>query len=193
MVRVSDERPFLLAALPPSKWQIGLALGVVVALVVAFGVTMPFVASPLPRVDAFIPALETAIVLANITTSALLFAQFSIVPRLALLVLASGYLLTGLIVIPHALSFPGAFAPTGLLGGGAQSTAWLYHLWKVSLPTAVIVYALLKDADIEKSIPHRPLVTVIGWSVAAVILTACGLTWLAAGESQESGSRSAVI
>src|SRR5580700_5816440 len=78
--------------------------------------------------------------IADLTTSALLFAQFSIVPRLALLVLASGYLLTGLIVIPHALSFPGAFAPTGLLAGGAQSTAWLYHLWKVTLPTAVIVY-----------------------------------------------------
>jgi signal transduction histidine kinase len=181
MVRVSDERPFLLAALPPSKWQIGLALGVVVALVVAFGVTMPFVATSLPRVDAFIPALETAIVLANIATSALLFAQFSIVPRLALLVLASGYLLTGLIVIPHALSFPGAFAPMGLLGG-AQSTAWLYHLWKVSLPTAVIVYALLKDTSIERSIPHRPPVAVIAWSVAAVISIACGLTWLAAGE-----------
>ena len=182
VVHVSDPRPFLLAALPPSRWQIGFALSVVVALVVAFGVTMPFVATPLPRIDAFIPALETAIVIADITTSALLFAQFSIVPRLALLVLASGYLLTGLIVIPHALSFPGAFAPTGLLSGGAQSTAWLYHLWKVTLPTAVIVYVLLKDADIERSVLQRPPVTVIGWSVAAVILIACGLTWLAAGE-----------
>jgi signal transduction histidine kinase len=182
-VRVSDQRLFLLAALPPSKWQIGLALGVVVALVVAFGITMPFVASPLPRIDAFIPALETAIVIADTTTSALLFAQFSIVPRLALLVLASGYLLTGLIVVPHALSFPGAFAPTGLLGGGAQSTAWLYHLWKVTLPTAVIVYVFLKDADIERDMPQRPPATVIGWSVAAVILIAFGLTWLAtAGE-----------
>ena len=66
---MSEERPFLLAALPPSKWQMGLALGVFAALIGAFGVTMPFVATPLPRVDAFIPALETAIVLANITTS----------------------------------------------------------------------------------------------------------------------------
>jgi len=182
VVRVSDEPPFLLADLPPSRWQIGLALCVVVALVGAFVVTMPFAATPLPRVDGFIPALETAILIADITTSALLFAQFSIVPRLALLVLASGFLLTGLIVVPHALSFPGAFSPTGLLGGGAQSTAWLYHLWKVSLPTAVIVYVLLRDADIEKSMPQLPPVTVIGCSAAAVILIACGLTWLAAGE-----------
>ena len=130
----------------------------------------------------FHPALETAIVIADVTTSALLFAQFSIVPRLALLVLASGFLLSGMIVVPHALSFPGAFSPTGLLGGGAQSTAWLYHLWKLSLPVAVIVYVLLRDADIEKSMPQRPPVTVIGWSTVVVILIACGLAWLAAGE-----------
>jgi signal transduction histidine kinase len=176
---VSDQRPFLLASLPPSKRQIRLAIGVVIALVVAFGITTPFVTTPLPRIDGFIPALETAIVIADITTSALLFAQFSIVPRLPLLVLASGYLLTGLIVVPHALSFPGAFAPMGLLPDGAQSTAWLYHLWKVSLPAAVIVYVLLKDKDIGNSIPQRCPVPVIGWSVAAVILIATGLTWLA--------------
>ena len=34
----------------------------------------------------------------------------------ALLALASGYLFTALIVIPHVLTFPGAFSPTGLLG-----------------------------------------------------------------------------
>ena len=95
MVRVSDEPPFLLADLPPSRRQIGLTLCVVLALVGAFVATMPFVATALPRVDGFIPALETAIVIADVTTSALLFAQFSIVPRLALLVLASGFLLSG--------------------------------------------------------------------------------------------------
>jgi signal transduction histidine kinase len=94
-------------------------------------------------------------------------------------VLASGYLPTGLIVIPHALTFPGAFAPTGLLGGGVQSTAWLYHLWKVSLPVAVIVYVLLKDADRGTSTPQRSPVAVIGWTVAAVIVIACGVTWVA--------------
>jgi signal transduction histidine kinase len=179
VLRESDQQLFLLAALPPSKRQIGLALGIVVALVVAFGATAPFASTQLPRVDGFIPALETAIVFADLTTSALLFAQFSIVRRSALLVLASGYLFTGLIVIPHALTFPGAFAPTGLLGGGVQSTAWLYHLWKVSLPVAVIVYVLLKDADRGTSTPQRSPVAVIGWTVAAVIVIACGVTWVA--------------
>jgi signal transduction histidine kinase len=181
--KASDQELFLLAALPPSKWQIGLALGVVLALLVAFGATALFANTQLPRIDAFIPALETAIVISDLATSALLFAQFSIVHRSALLVLASGYLFTGLIVISHVLTFPGAFAPMGLLGGGPQSTAWLYHLWKVSLPMAVIVYVLLKDLDRDPSMAKRSPITAIGWSVAAVIAIVCGLTWLVtAGE-----------
>jgi signal transduction histidine kinase len=179
----SDQPLFLLAALPPSKWQIGLALGIVVALVVAFSATAPFADIQLPRVNAFIPALETAIVIVDLTTSALLFAQFSIVHRSALLVLASGYLFTALIVIPHALTFPGAFSPTGLLGAGSQSSAWLYIWWKVSLPAAVIAYVLLKDMDSGTSISQRSPVALIGWSIAVVIGLACGLTWVAiAGE-----------
>jgi signal transduction histidine kinase len=45
----SDEHPFLLAALPPSKGQIRAALGVVAALLVAFGVVAPFTNIKLPR------------------------------------------------------------------------------------------------------------------------------------------------
>ena len=42
-----------------------------------------------------------------------------------LLVIASGYLFSSLIAIPFALTFPSAFVPTGLLGAGVQSAAWL--------------------------------------------------------------------
>jgi signal transduction histidine kinase len=182
VVRESDQQLFVLAALPPSKRQIGVALGIVVALVVAFAATTPFLATQLPRIDAFIPALETAIVISDLITSALLFAQFSIVRRVALLVLANGYLFTGLIVISHALSFPGGFAPRGLLGDGLQTTAWLYYFWKVSLPVAMIVYVSLKDVDGATCIPERSPVAVIGWSITAVIAVACGLTWLATAE-----------
>lgn len=174
-----DYHPFLLATLPPSHGQIRLALGVVVALLVAFGVTVPFTNVQLPRFDAFIPSLETAISINDLITSALLFAQFTVVRRWALLVLASGYLFTALIVIPHALTFPGAFAPTGLLGAGLQSTVWLYIFWHVGSPLAVIVYALLKDADNGTSMSRRSPIAVGGWSVAVVIAIVCGLTWIA--------------
>jgi signal transduction histidine kinase len=181
MRETSDQQQFLLAGLPPSRGQIRFALGVVAALFGAFVVTAPFTYAQLPRIDAFIPALETAIVINDLITSILLFSQFFIVRRWALLVLGSSYLFTALIVIPHALTFPGAFALTGLLGAGQQSTVWIYIFWHAGAPLTVIIYALLKDRDAEggASAPERSPVAVIGWSVVAVAATVCGLTWFA--------------
>ena len=180
----SVEQPFLLATLPPSVRQIRLALGLVVALLVAFVATAPFAKIQLSRIESFIPALEASILFNDLITAALLYSQFSIVRRWELLVLASGFLFTALIVIPHALTFPGAFTPTGLLGAGLQSTSWLYNFWKAGLPLAVIVYVLCKDNEDSGTVVSRcsPVVA-IGWSVAVVVATVCGLTLLVtAGE-----------
>ena len=151
MPREPDDHQLLLATLPASKGQIQLAIGVVSTLLLAFVLTIPFTNIQLRQVDAFIPAFETAIIFNDLVTAALLFAQFSIMRSRALLVLASGFLYTALIVIPHALTFPGAFAPTGLLGAGLQTTAWLYYFWHIGSPMAVIAYVLFKDWDTKAS------------------------------------------
>ena len=65
----------------------------------------------------------------------------------ALLLLASGYLFTAAAAIVHALTFPGLFAPTGLLDAGPQTTVWLYMVWHGGFPLLVLGYALLKDSD----------------------------------------------
>jgi signal transduction histidine kinase len=174
----ADDQQLLLATLPPSREQVRLALSVVVVLLVAFAVTIPFTNAQLPRVDAFIPVLETAIVFNDLITAVLLFVQFSIVRWSSLLVLASGFLFTALIVVPHALTFPGAFAPTGLLGAGLQTTAWLYYFWHAGSPLAVIGYVLFKGADSSAGISARSPAALIGWSVALVVSTVCLLTWV---------------
>ena len=101
---------------------------------------------------------------------------------------------TALIVIPHALIFPGAFTRTGLFHAGLQSSAWLYTFWHAGLPLAVIAYVLLRDTDSATSMSEHSLIAVIGLSVAVVIGTVCGLTWIAtAGDwllpSPSQGSR----
>jgi hypothetical protein len=123
--------------------------------------------------------IEGVSVVNDLITAALLFAQFSITRRWAHLVLASGYLFTALIIVPHALSFPGAFAPTGLLGGGLQSTSSFYNFWKAGLPIAVILYVPLKDADGGTSMSERSPSAVIPWSITIVIAIVCGLIWIA--------------
>jgi signal transduction histidine kinase len=177
------EQQFLLSALPPSRGQIRLALGISATLLVVFFIAAPFATIKLPRTDAFITATQGIYAVNDLITSALIFAQFAIVRRWALFALAIGFLYTALIAIAHTLVFPGAFAPAGLFGAGVQTTAWLYNFWKVGLPLAVIVYSLLKDEDSAASTSQRPPELIILCGVTVVIAIVCGLTWsVIAGE-----------
>ena len=146
-----DQRPLLLASLPPSRLQTRLACGIVVTMLVLFVVTLRYVNVPLPRIDAFVPIHAITTLINDLITAILLFSQYSIERRRTLLVIASGYLFTALIVIPWALTFPGLFAPTGLLGPGLQTTAWLYTSWHIGSPLILLVAVLLKDPDSKPS------------------------------------------
>jgi signal transduction histidine kinase len=176
---VAEEHQLLLATLTPSKGQIRLALGVVLVIAVSTVFTLIFANIQLPRADAFIPALQTAIVFNDLITAALLFAQFAIMRSRALLVLANGFLFTALIVVPHLLTFPGAFTPTGLLGAGLQTTAWLYFFWHAGSPLTVIGYALLKDTEKSKAPPRFSAKAVIIFGIVLMFSVACGLTYVA--------------
>ena len=177
--QASDDDQFLLATLPPSKAQIRLALGIIVALVVAVFVMAPFANIRLPQLGAFYPVLLTAIITADLITSALLFSQFFVVGRTALLVLAITFLFTGLMMIPFMLVFPGAFSSTGLLGAGLQSATWLGSFYRVGSSLGIIAYALLRNSGSTTRQAVRSPLFLISWSVAAVIAIVCGLTWFA--------------
>jgi signal transduction histidine kinase len=176
---ISDEAELLWATKPPTLKQSRLAFAVVIVLVVAFVILTPFTAIPLPRVNAFLPSLAGIIFVNDLITSALLFAQFSVSRSWALLALANGFLFTSLIVVPHALTFPGAFSPTGLLGAGLQSTPWLFSFWHTGFPVALLAYVLLKDQDISKHATWISPRAAIGLSAAITISLVCGLTLLA--------------
>src|SRR3954465_8683301 len=138
----------VLSNLSPSAAQRRLALGVVLVLLVGFLITAgPLSTLPLTRIDAFIPPYRPSIFLNHSITASLLFAQFSVLRSRALLALANGYLLTALIAIPWTLTFPGIFAPEGLLGAGLQSTVWLYILSHGGFALCLITYTVLKDED----------------------------------------------
>jgi len=183
MVKTRSAAPagqdFIISSLPPSPAQRRLALGVVLALMAAFVVTAgPLSTVPLPRIDAFIPMYATAMFVNDSITAVLLFAQFSILRSHALLMISSGYLFTALILIPWVLTFPGLFAPGGLLGAGLQSTAWLYFLWHAGFPLFVIAYALLKNADPSKQRWKGARSAAILLSAAVAVAAVCAATLL---------------
>jgi signal transduction histidine kinase len=180
-----EEQHFTLASSPPGPAQRRFALVVVLALLAVF---ILITAGPLSnirtsRVDAFIPIYLTGMFVNDSITAVLLFAQFSILRSRAILVIASGYLFTALMLIPYILTFPGVFAPTGLLGG-LQSTSWIYFFQYAVFPMFVIVYALLKDVDHSKRFWRGAASRAIVLSVASTTAVVLGTGFLfIAGEA----------
>jgi signal transduction histidine kinase len=174
-----EEQHFIISSLSPGRVQKRLALAVVLALLVAFFITAgPLSTLQVTRIDAFVPAYATAMLVNDAITAFLLFAQFSILRSRALLVIASGYLFTALTLIPWVLSFPGVFAPGGLLGAGPQTTNWLYILWHSGFSIFVIAYAFLKDADAAKRLPVSSAGAAILSSVVMTAAAVCVATVL---------------
>lgn len=177
--RDQPEGPTLaLINLPSTSRQKWSALAIVAVIVLALGILAPFSATPLPRIPAFIPNLNATIFVTDLITALLLFAQFPIYRSRAILVLAAGYLFTAFIVIPHALTFPGAFSPTGLLGAGLQTAAWLYIFWHLGFPIALILYAWLKDEAPSVQAAERPIGFTIAACVSITFGLVCALVWL---------------
>ena len=75
---------------------------------------------PLLQVPAFVASYQSALAINDLITAVLLLSQFAVLRSRALLLLASGYLFTAAAAVVHALTFPGLFAPTGLLGAGRR-------------------------------------------------------------------------
>jgi len=170
---ISDVPDFSIATVAPTARQRQLAVIVAAIVLAATGVITAFGSTQLQQIDSIIPVIEFVIFVSDLFTAALLSSHARIIGSHRLLVLASGYLFSALMVLSHVLTFPGAFAPSGLLGAGLQTTGWLFIFWHLGFPASVIGYACMKD---EK----RTLApSTIYWSTALVVLLALLLTWFA--------------
>ncbi len=173
----TEPRQVFLSTEPARPGEKRLAWVVVTVSALAFLVGLPFVHTPLPHVPAFIPSYEAALWINDTITAVLLFSQFTRLRSRALRLLAAGYLFDSLMIVPHALSFPGVFSETGLLHAGPQTTAWLYVFWHAGFPLFVLAYALRgrHAADTLRIAPGRG----IAIAIALVVLLVIGLTLLA--------------
>jgi len=158
---VLEQQPMLLSTLPSSRGQERLALIAGLLLLVVFLLAVPLAHVQLGPIVAFIPVVATVMFVNDTITSALLFAQFAVLRSHALLVLANGFLFTGLLMIP-------------------QSTGSFFISWHFGLPAITIAYALLKDSEPERLVAQSSVRIAILASTIGVISVAIGLTWLVA-------------
>jgi two-component system sensor histidine kinase/response regulator len=171
----------LLSAMAARPSERRRALGVVLVSVAVFLAIAPFARVQLPQLPAFLPAYQSAFVICEAVTAALLFGQYAIQRSYGLLVLASAFLFSAMMAVLHAASFPGLFLAEGLPGGGPQTTAWLYFLWHGGFPLLVVGYALLRlpgHMDAEGVREQRRSLPMVVLAVAAVVVAVAGCMWL---------------
>ena len=167
----------LLSLLPAAPGQRRLAFGVACLLLAVFVATLPFARIGWLHLPAFVLIQKTLMFVSDLITSALLFGQYSIGRLHAFNILAGGYLFTALITVAHALTFPEALSPTGLLGAGPQTAAYLYMAAHAALPLAIIAAALQrKPADTAGERTEGVIVSIAG--TALVIIVAVAATTL---------------
>jgi PAS domain S-box-containing protein len=167
-----------LLSLPPTRRQTRWVIAIALCQVAALALLAPFASIPLVQINGFVPAVGGVIFVADLVTAVLLFSQFATHRRRALLILACGYLLSALMVMAYTLTFPGAFSPTGLLGAGLQTTAWLYWSWHLPFALVLLGYGLIRDEKSEPGPAQASSIAVIVRSVALVVVLASGLTLL---------------
>jgi len=166
--------PPLISTIAPTPGQRRLALVAAGLAVVAFLLVAPFAQIQLEQIWAFLPIYESAFVTLSLIIVSLLLFQFRMVRSWGLLVLAGGFLFSAAMACVHALSFPGLFAPTGLLGAGPQSTAWIFFLWHGGFAPFVAGYALLRDRPCRASMS-----TALAATLVFVLAVVSALTLLA--------------
>jgi PAS domain S-box-containing protein len=179
IARDSTSAEAWLLNLPPTRRQTRWAIAVAVCQFAALALFAPFAGVPLGQMNGFIPAVEGVVFVTDLVTSVLLFSQFAIHRLNALLVLACAYLWSALIIIPHALSFPGAFSPIGLPGGGFQTTPWLYWFWHLPFAMALLGYGVLRNEKSEPGPARGSSLAVIARGIAVVLALVCGLVLVA--------------
>ncbi|WP_114811146.1 MASE4 domain-containing protein [Paraburkholderia kururiensis] len=178
---LTDVSHLFLSTLPPDRRQRRLAAVMMSASVAMLAALAPFARVQLPAVWAFIPVYETAVIVTDLVTAWLLLSQFSILRSRSLLLLAGGYLFSSLIAGAHMLSFPGLFAPSGLLGARDQTTAWLYMFWHGAFPVAVMGYASDRGEREPRPASVRGAAIPVVLCVVGVVVAAAAFIFLATG------------
>ena len=124
-----------------------------------------------PALTGFVPVFEAIVVTASAFTAWMLFAQFRIRRYAPLAILATGYAIFGAFHAAFLLTFPGAFAPSGLFGAGLQTPSWLIECGWVGFAGAAFTFVGVERSKRRTARWHAGIVARTGAvSVAYITL-----------------------
>ena len=176
-----DDQRFLVSTVSPSREQTRLAVWVLLVLLLALIITMPFARVPLNNTEVLLPAYATAVLMSELITSALLLVLFSIYVPARYWFSRSGtcYRPDDSLLGAYVSRSVRAFRPARRRAAGYRHDRGApAH----GLPAFVLAYAVLKDAGPVVGTMRGPVHTVILGSIAAVVAGVCGLTWFSVAD-----------
>jgi diguanylate cyclase (GGDEF)-like protein/PAS domain S-box-containing protein len=167
-----------LLTMPANRSQRGLAflIGAIVCLISLLSAL--FAKVQLSELQAYQPAIYSTVICFELITAYVLYSQFRINRSPSVLVLASGYLYSGIMSLMYLLTFPGIFSPSGLFHASTQTAPWIYLFWHIGFPLMIFLYMLFESIwkDVQLSLLTARYASAL--AVSAVVLVACALTFL---------------
>jgi signal transduction histidine kinase len=173
---LSDTYPVIAAARNAAQRR---AVAIAIALFAVWCGLLPFARLPWPRIAQLVPMAEGMGALVSLVATASLAIALHRSRLRAVVVLAGGYLVTALLAVPRALTFPGPFTQGALPGAAMQQSAWLDLFSQAVLPVCAIGYALAKRWERPGDRPPASLRADLLWMAAAALGAVASLTFLA--------------
>src|SRR5215510_4267681 len=102
---------------PPANSAFRISIAFICTCAIFALAVIPFAASPGPVLPGITAVFVTVVFATELSTSFLLFVHFRANPHWSLLILASAFLYSALMVVPHLLTFPGAVSADQALVG----------------------------------------------------------------------------
>ena len=164
---MANER-FVLATVSPAFGRRQGVFGLALLMICGGVLALPLAATPTPRLTALLLVADTVLVTVSGIVAMLLYAQFRLARSPALAALASGFLFVALTTLPQLLR---------ISRDGSFNTRLLF-ITHLALPIAIIGYAGLMRADLQRQPLPTNFATRIAGSVLATIAAACMTLWL---------------
>ena len=175
-----------LASEPAGRPQFLVASTICAMAVVLTIALLPFASLPGPEMPGFILINQTALLITYGLSAWVLFGQFRRSGSLPVCLVAGGALFTTMIVLLQMLSIPGVLASGRILGGGPETTTWLWTFWHLGPPFCALAYGLTLRSGKPQLLPEQAAtsVSMVAAGIALAAAGACaaistaGLPWL---------------
>ncbi len=135
---------------------------------------IPMADTSLPHIPAFLPAYQTVLITAYLITAYLVFGFYQASQSRSLLYLCAGCIYTATILTVQFLSFPNLLLARDATVGGSQTTMWLWCLWHIGPPVAILGYALSEWLQ-PGSVASNPNRTACRFGIALALALAASI------------------